>query len=192
MRPQKPQIWDENDRDHEISLKKMYQCHYCREYFTPKRRFVQKYCSESCRVMAFRERNEARNSSGTDLHENRGQKNENLGRKTENTHAKNKNQINLDEILEYLKKRDKEIDRKLSSISNNQQLLMVINSLLPFIADPIKEKFAALRAGNQKTATKLPSETELLQKLAPLLGNLSPEIKAQIMNLAGGMNDVKK
>jgi hypothetical protein len=31
-------------------------CNFCGTKYTPKRRFVQKYCSESCRVMACRER----------------------------------------------------------------------------------------------------------------------------------------
>lgn len=31
-------------------------CNFCGTTYTPKRRFVQKYCSESCRVMACRER----------------------------------------------------------------------------------------------------------------------------------------
>jgi len=32
-------------------------CHYCEALFQPKRRWVQKYCCESCRTMACRERN---------------------------------------------------------------------------------------------------------------------------------------
>lgn len=36
--------------------KTMHQCMYCETWFYPKRRFMQKYCSESCRVLACRHR----------------------------------------------------------------------------------------------------------------------------------------
>lgn len=34
----------------------MHQCNYCEIWFEPKRRFMQKYCNDSCRVMASRKR----------------------------------------------------------------------------------------------------------------------------------------
>lgn len=36
--------------------KTMHQCMYCETWFYPKRRFMQKYCSESCRVLSCRHR----------------------------------------------------------------------------------------------------------------------------------------
>lgn len=39
--------------------KHRYKCHYCGAKYIPKRRHVQKYCSNSCRVNAFKLRNKS-------------------------------------------------------------------------------------------------------------------------------------
>lgn len=39
--------------------KHKYNCEYCHEEFIPKRRFVQKYCSDSCRSKAFHIKNKS-------------------------------------------------------------------------------------------------------------------------------------
>ncbi|WNH07665.1 hypothetical protein [Thalassobellus suaedae] len=39
-----------------------YNCNYCGTEYTPKRRFKQKYCSNSCRVNAFTQRKKAKNN----------------------------------------------------------------------------------------------------------------------------------
>ncbi|MGJ8666717.1 MAG: hypothetical protein ACSHW7_10145 [Patiriisocius sp.] len=40
--------------------KHKYKCHYCSAKYIPKRRHVQKYCSNSCRVNAFKLRNKSK------------------------------------------------------------------------------------------------------------------------------------
>tara|TARA_R110002050_G_scaffold4573_2_gene22155 strand:- start:68103 stop:68504 length:402 start_codon:yes stop_codon:yes gene_type:complete len=39
-----------------------YNCNYCGVEYTPRRRYKQKYCSNSCRVNAFTQRNKVKNN----------------------------------------------------------------------------------------------------------------------------------
>lgn len=40
-----------------------YNCNYCGVEYTPKRRYIQKYCSNSCRVNAFTQRKKLKNKA---------------------------------------------------------------------------------------------------------------------------------
>jgi hypothetical protein len=50
----------------------MYECQYCSDWFFPKRRFIQKYCCNSCRNMAFNQHKIIARESGMSMEEVRG------------------------------------------------------------------------------------------------------------------------
>lgn len=50
----------------------MYECQYCSDWFVPKRRFIQKYCCNSCRNMAYNQRQRICRENGMYMEEVRG------------------------------------------------------------------------------------------------------------------------
>ncbi len=97
----------------------MYQCHYCMASFTPTKRFVQKYCGESCRVLACRQRKTGINN----IQDTKNDKKESFGGKAGNNKEQKdiKKEI-LEDILPELKaiisERDKVLEKKLRDLSN--------------------------------------------------------------------------
>ncbi len=133
-----------------FSTETTYQCQYCREYFTPTKRFVQKYCSESCRVMACRERSKSRLGkipAGTGNGYNPGSKN------SKNLNIEAQEQLMsgiISELKDYFEDREKKLLKKLQAIQSNQQNHMLISTLVPFVAEPLRQKIASLL--NKKTS----------------------------------------
>ena len=181
-----------NQEEHVFDRKtnlEMYQCQYCRGYFTPTKRFVQKYCSESCRVMACRERKKGKGNPSTQktqdisgLHAAAQPKNNSSQTST------SENSGVMAEIKRYMDERDKKLLKEIRSIQSNQEIHMLISGLVPFVAEPIRQKLVSMRK-NKTTPTNL---NELMQMLEPIAGDLPPELKIQLSQAALSFYKEKK
>ena len=111
-----------------------YECQFCLAWFKPKKRFVQKFCSESCRVLSCRENNSQNVNSKHDkstVHNRKKVTNKDLS-----------NQIlEAKEVVDELKHLMKRQENKISSIKNNQNIHMLISGLMPLVAEPLKKGF---------------------------------------------------
>lgn len=123
-------------------------CNFCGTAYTPKRRFVQKYCCESCRVMACRERKNGylvNELSGID--------------KPQDT----KNMVTNAQVLIQLNslKTDLKADLKTINSKTNWMLLIEIISLLKQFYDTWSLKKANERSDDELKALKLIVITQL-------------------------------
>lgn len=123
-------------------------CNFCGTKYTPKRRFVQKYCSESCRVMACRER-----KNGYLINELNGID------KPQNT----KNMVTNAQVLIQLNslKTDIKADLKTINSKTNWLLLIDVISLIKQFFDTWSLKKANERNEEQLKAFKLIIQTQL-------------------------------
>ncbi len=118
----------------------LYQCRYCEAFFVPTKRFVQKYCRESCRVMDYKRR-----KTGIDnIQGAKSTKKESFSKKD----ANNKEQENikkevLQDIIPELKavvsERDKVFEKKLSELSKKINWAIGISSYGAVATDSMKE-----------------------------------------------------
>ena len=118
-------------------------CNFCGTKYTPKRRFVQKYCSESCRVMACRERKN--------------------GYLVLNGIKDTKNMITNARVLTELNnlKTDIKADLKTINSKTNWLLLIDVISLIKQFFDTWSLKKANERNEEQLKAFKLVIQTQL-------------------------------
>lgn len=140
-----------------------YDCRFCGTSFTPKKRWVQKYCSESCRVMACRER-----------------KNSYLGL-GDVVVSKGKNRTTNKEILNQLDSLRTEVKKDLKSINTkaNWMLIIEVVSLLKQFLDTWNLKAANERNEEQLAIFKKAIENQL--------GGNNTETKEMISALAKQM-----
>jgi hypothetical protein len=156
----------------------LYQCEHCMEFFKPKKRFVQKYCSESCRVMAYRDRNSivaghnGRNLSGIDQSLKHAQTNPSKHR----LHTGFNHEI-LSDLKTLLDERDKEIIQKINTIHSNQKYHMWISGLAPFIAELIGYRLSQ----NSKETQHPLDKNQLLQILEPIIKNLPQDLGEELL-----------
>lgn len=152
----------------------MHECQYCGTWFVPKRRFMQKFCCESCRVMACRERKKGLYgvSGGTVTSRN----------KTTNTQLFNQME-ELREELNKVKQQSKdnsfESQLTLKKIKRNQDWHIFLTCTMPLIAPTLSKAISNLFSN--KSADNLEDFT---RKVDPLLKNAPEELKGQIIDVA--------
>ena len=152
-----------------------YECAHCGSLFIPKKRFVQKYCSESCRVMACKERkrlgtsarNVALQGSASPKASARHQKPTASAPKAPN---------NFQELLTILEQREKKMMKKMEDIHQRQTYHMIISAIVPFFAEPLRQKLVALNAGKQKPQDM----NQLMEQMKPFLKALPADLQAQL------------
>jgi hypothetical protein len=152
----------------------MYQCHYCESWFVPKRRFMQKFCCESCRVMACKKR-----KSG--LYGVRGG---NIYDRNKTTNTELYNQMeDLRAELKKMKENNKEanFDAKLqlAKIKRNQDWHIFLTCTMPLVAPTLSKAISNLFSNNR--ADNL---DDFAKKVDPLLKNAPEELKTQIIDVA--------
>lgn len=140
-----------------------YNCRYCGVSFAPKKRFVQKYCSESCRVMACRERKNGLLGLG-DTIVNKGK-------------SRVTNKAILDQLQEI--KTDVKKDLKTINTKANWMLIIEVVSLLKQFFDNWSQKAAHERNEEQLKVFKKAIETQI--------GANDKETKVMISELAKQM-----
>jgi len=172
----------------------MQECHYCNIWYSPTRRFVQKYCSESCRVMACRERK----GHGLVIEGGTSFSKRNT---TTNTELKNKI-VEMMQKLEhqqeiYKMDRDKEIKTReldfkeirlqlkedMQRIIVKQNWQIFLNIAIPFIAPVLSSWAAGLF---KQTENKPLDSATFLKKLYDEFGDkITPEMQEQILKTMG-------
>lgn len=151
-------------------------CNFCGTSYTPKRRFIQKYCSESCRVMACRERKNGylvNELSGID--------------KPQDT----KNMITNARVLTEINslKTDLKADLKTINSKTNWLLLIDVISLIKQFFDTWSLKKESERTDEQLKAMKFIIEKQLgsnkkdLAILKEMTQKLHPKISPDIEKL---------
>lgn len=153
----------------------MHECQFCGTWYVPNRRFMQKFCRESCRVMACRERKKGLYGvSGGNL---------NSRNKTTNTELYNQIEEMRNELSEYRKessKLDIKAKEQLEKIKSTQNWHIFLTCTIPLIAPTLSKSISNLFAkdGNADNLQ------EFTKKVEPLLDKAPPELKEQIINVA--------
>ena len=164
-----------------MEIQNYYQCAYCRTHFLPKKRFVQKYCSESCRVMACRARKNGQLEDVTPNLRGMHTPQQHTTPPTQHKpHPKAQHTIGMEELIQHLEKRDKELQKKIDKIQTQQHYHMLISALAPILGEPIRQGLTKLFQGKQ---TPLNLEQFLLQ-IEKESKNLPPDIKLKVIHAA--------
>lgn len=164
-----------------MEIQNYYQCAYCHTHFLPKKRFVQKYCSESCRVMACRARKNGHHEDVTPhLRGMHTAQQHTPPAARQNPQPKPQNTIGMEELIQHLEKRDKELQKKIDKIQTQQNYHMLISALAPILGEPIRQGLTNLFQGKQ---TPQNLEQFLLQ-IEKESKNLSPDLKLKVMHTA--------
>jgi|GEM_PF-6209996 len=176
-------FYSENQGENGFSpLKKaeeMYQCQHCRSYFTPRKRFVQKYCSESCRVMASRQRKSGINNfQGI----NSGTKNSSNKNKAKDSKQNELKEELLEDLLPQLKdvisKRDKVFEKKLNEINKKLNLAIGLSAYDAVATDSMKENlkdnFHNILQNFLQNISNTTNNSELQQKSKKTKSGLPP------------------
>ena len=162
-----------------LEIQNYYQCEYCRAHFLPRKRFVQKYCSESCRVIRAR-KNGQHEDFTPNLRGNRAAQQHATPNTRHEPHPKPKNPTGIDELIKHLEKRDKDLQRKIDKIQTQQHYHMLISALAPIFGEPIRQGLTNIFQGNQ-TPKNLEQFLILMEKETK---NLSPDLKLKVMDAA--------
>jgi hypothetical protein len=180
--------------------KKMQLCEYCDTWYIPKKRFVQRFCSNSCRVMAYTNQ-DYRFSQKND---NQVQQNVQNVQKVQNEQAilieKHNNLAIMKEairtivnesikdavndakkdILHRMRINQTSINRDLSAISQKQFYHMFISGLAPLFAEPVRKTILDMFKTNQQPR----NIEEFTKQMEPFTKDLAPELKEQIFSTA--------
>ncbi|MFW6328238.1 MAG: hypothetical protein ACOC2F_08015 [Bacteroidota bacterium] len=162
-----------------LEAQNYYQCAYCNDYFLPKKRFVQKYCSESCRVMACRDRKTGkREKVPASYKKNTSGFHGTNSTKGYNQTPEHKNSKLLDELKACLDERDAKLLKKVEKIREQQNYHMWISALAPLLAEPVKKSLGRLFQGNKTTQ----DVNQFLQQVAPKIKELPEELQVMVLN----------
>lgn len=152
----------------------MHQCQYCDIWFTPNRRFIQKYCSESCRVMACK-------------HRKRGLYGTMGGTMYDRNKVTNSEMYNMLETLQNEVKRlksSKDTDQaimvsKVDSIKKNQGWHMFMTCVMPVLAPKLAKGISNLFQNSTPADIN-----EFRDKMQPLLKDVPEELQDQVLKAA--------
>jgi hypothetical protein len=151
----------------------MYQCHYCEVWFEPNRRFVQKFCTESCRVMACRERKNGLYgiSAGTI-------KSRNKTTNTELYNAVDELRLQVKELKRDNAERNSDSMEQINKIKRNQDWHIFLTCTIPLIAPKLSKAIGNLFANNKANDLE-----DFSKKVEPILKNAPEELREQIMSV---------
>jgi hypothetical protein len=175
----------------------MHECQYCGTYFLPKRRFIQKFCSESCRVMACKKRKTGMfGTSGGTVYDRNNVTNQALVaninelsmaiRSLSHDLERTKRDINYqsDENTHKISKQlDKQTDRQIkiagtiSKTHENSKWSIIIASIIPFLAPWMRDKVKQAKEDQQKTPADVLDE--VMKLTDPIKDEMPEDIKAK-------------
>ena len=171
-----------------IEAQNYYQCAHCNTFFKPKKRFVQKYCCESCRVMACRDRKSPKKQSFSGFStRNRFSNNQKPLDEQQNQPATPKNNDILDELKSYLDDRDSRLLKKVEKIQKQQEYHMWISALAPLLAEPVRKGFMNLLNGNPSPQ----DANQFLEQVAPMIKELPEDLQLEVLKLSKDFWDQK-
>ena len=189
----------------------MHQCQYCETWFLPKRRFVQKYCSESCRVSACKKRKAGMfGVAGGKVYDRSNVTNQTMvntfqGQISELRSSYREHTARLEDKIKELEEKvdeeskdtretvEREADRintsndfnaeKLRSIKENQDWSNLLIAIMPFVGPYVQRKISEAKTDENKSAKQVVDE---LQGYTELLGDDVPD------NVKKNFEDIKK
>lgn len=164
-----------------INGETMHECQYCGTWFMPKRRFVQKFCSESCRVMACKKRKVGLYGTvGGNLNDRNNVTNQSLVNKIEDLRSEiNEHLAVSNEHFAVNKEIGLSNNSKLDKIKKYAEFQMLISIILPFIAEPIKKKLTSLFEKTDEPVEDLEGFENILE---PLSNDIPKETRDKILN----------
>jgi len=160
----------------------MHQCQYCETWFLPKRRFIQKFCSESCRVMACRERKKDMfGLKGGTLREKRNSTtNSELYNQLIDVKERLRNAE--DNINERTAVRTDAIRDQLKQVKKYQSWHIFATVTMPIIAPKINKFISGL---GKKENTHPPKDLEdFRERFKPAMEKMPAEVQQQLLKAA--------
>jgi len=162
----------------------LYQCQYCSTWFEPKTRFKQKFCSESCRTMACRER---KNGLGGTLAKKRDfTSNYVLAKRIEALEAKNEKSLKYmyDKLLDRqhdndLRLREEiiKLNAGMSAIKKQMDWLMLIAAIAPVVSPAVVSWLKEVALGEK------PPIDQIKDQLAEIKDTLDEKTKADLRKM---------
>jgi uncharacterized protein (UPF0335 family) len=182
------------------SNKTMHQCMYCETWFYPKRRFMQKFCSESCRVLACRhrkkdlfgmqggqlkDRNKTTNSQLKMQLESLKEQIETLGDDTNDLATNTRNLVNeksgnQTRILQNLENRILELQIKQERTLRLQKWQIFLNVAMPLISPKLLDIVKNIFSSDNPVETM----EEFNKKLDPVLKDVPDDLRDSLINSA--------
>ena len=152
----------------------MHECQYCGTWFVPKRRFMQKYCSESCRVMACRDRKSGLyGTMGGNVY---------TRNKTTNTQLFNE----LDELRKELSSIKHEQEKafikneiQVDKLSNKISWNLFLSGVMPLVAPSISKAMSNLFSNKSNPETY----TDFVKQAGPILDTAPDGLKDKVLNV---------
>lgn len=157
----------------------MHCCQYCETWFLPKRRFIQKYCSESCRVLACRHRKkDLFGLSGGNIND----RNKTTNTEIVKTMDLLKNSIESD--IEMMRDQIFEItmanNGHLKAIKKNQGWHIFLTVTIPLIAPNLSKVINNFFSGK----TPIDDYSEFISKVKPIVKDAPDDLKDKVMSAA--------
>lgn len=148
----------------------LYQCQYCATWFEPKTKFKQKFCSESCRTMACRER---KNGLGGTLAKKRDfTSNYVLAKRIEALEAKNEKSLEYmyGKLLERqhdndlrLREEIMKLNAGMSAIKKQMDWLMLIAAIAPVVSPAVVTWFKEVALGEKPPTDEIKDDLEAIR-----------------------------
>ena len=132
----------------------MHQCQYCETWFLPKRRFIQKYCSESCRVSACKKRKGGMfGVVGGNLYDRSNVTNQTLVNQIQNQYKQVEELKEQVKALRELTRDSNQItSERLKSIKEKGNWNLVLSTIMPFLAPYIQNRISEAQNSQNKNA----------------------------------------
>lgn len=163
----------------------LYQCQYCDTWFTPRSKFKQKFCSESCRVMACRERKHG--LAGAYSLKRESTSNADLLRQLKQIKADSREILKRDAneafegVLSRQHKTDllmvQEIRELRSEIRKSMDWLMLIAAIAPVVSPAVVSWFKEVALGEK------PPIDQIKDQLAEIKDTLDEKTKADLRKM---------
>ena len=138
----------------------MHQCQYCETWFLPKRRFIQKYCSESCRVSACKKRKGGMfGVVGGQLYDRSNVTNQTLVNQIQNQYKQVeelKEQVHA--LRELVRDSSQITANKLKDIKEKGNWNLVLATVMPFVAPYVRNRISEAQNNENKNAEDILKE----------------------------------
>ena len=138
----------------------MHQCQYCETWFLPNRRFIQKYCSESCRVSACRKRKGGLfGVVGGQLYDRSNVTNQTLVNQIQNQYKQvDELKEQIQGLRELVRDTHQITGEKLKNIKEKGNWNLVLATIMPFVAPYVRNRISEAQNNENKNAEDILKE----------------------------------
>lgn len=163
----------------------LYECQYCEVWFEPKAKFKQKYCSESCRVMACRERKNG--MAGTYALKRNSTSNADMLRQLKQIRSETADLLlkTTDRAFDSLLDRQHDIDLRMaeeirkmrSDLNKRMDWLMLIAAIAPVVSPAVVSWFKEVAMGEK------PPIDQIKDQISEISDKLDEKTKADLRRM---------